>query len=204
MDAMFTTAALASAETIINAALDYDPATRIALAQLAPQVLAIKIDTPEFNIFIAPDNNGVRLLGQYEGDITTQLQGSLPALISLINSDRVNLKDSGVQLIGSTSLLIDLQKILARLDIDWEEILSKLLGDILGPQSAQLIRKKISWGKTRADNLRRLAGDFLIEELQVLPSKPALEFFYHQVDEVKLGVDRIEARLAQLAKSLQQ
>mgnify|MGYP000676859106 CR=1 FL=1 len=102
-----------SAEKIINATLAYDPSSRIALAQLEPQVLAINITTPEIKIFVAPRADGIRLLGQHEGDVTTQLQGTLPALISLIKSDRLNLKDSGVQLFGSTSFLAELQKILS-------------------------------------------------------------------------------------------
>lgn len=198
MDAMLTTAALAGAEKIINTALQYDPASRLALAALAPQVLAIKITAPECTVFIAPGADGVRLLGHYEGHITTQLQGELPALISLINSERINLKDSGVQLFGSTSLLADLQTILKNLEIDWEEMLSQVFGDIIGHQSAELIRSKLGWSKDRLSNIQRLASEFLTEELRSLPSKPELAFFNAQVDELKLAVDRVEARLAQL------
>lgn len=198
MDATISTAALASAEKIINAALMYDPASRIALAALTPQVLAVQLTTPEFRFFVAPGNDGVRLLGHYEGDITTQLQGSLPALISLVKSDRINLKDSGVQLVGSTGFLADLQKILKNLDIDWEEILSRLFGDLVGHQSAELVRHKMGWARDRANNIQRLASEFLTEELRALPSKPELEFFYAQVDEFALDLDRIEARIAQL------
>jgi ubiquinone biosynthesis accessory factor UbiJ len=198
MDPMLSTAALASAEKIINAALAYDPASLIALTQLAPQVLAIQINSPDIKIFIVPTLDGLKLPGHYEGEITTQLQGTLPALISLIQSDRLNLKDSGVQLFGSTSFLSELQKILKNLEIDWEEMLSQVFGDIIGHQGAAVIRSKISWTKDRAHNIHRLTSEFLTEELGVLPSKPELAFFNAQVDEIKLGVDRVEARIEQL------
>jgi ubiquinone biosynthesis protein UbiJ len=195
MDPMLSTAALASAEKIINAALAYDPASRIAFAQLAPQVLAIQITSPEIKIFVLPTAVGINVRGNYEGEITTQLQGTLPALISLIKSDRLNLKDSGVQLFGSTSFLVELQKILKSLDIDWEEILSQIFGDIIGHQGAELIRSKMSWTKDRATNIQRLTSEFLTEELRVLPSKPELAFFNAQVDDIKLGADRVEAKI---------
>jgi ubiquinone biosynthesis protein UbiJ len=198
MDPMLSTAALASAEKIINAALAYDPASRIALAQLEPQVLAIQIVAPDFKIFVIPTQDGIHLRGHYEGDISTQLQGTLPALISLIKSDRLNLKDSGVQLFGSTSFLAELQKILKNLEIDWEEILSQVFGDIIGHQSAELIRGKISWTKDRVNNIQRLTSEFLTEELRVLPSKPELAFFNSQVDDITLGVDRVAARIKQI------
>lgn len=198
MDPMLTTAALASAEKIINAALAYDPASRIALEQLAPQALAIQINSPDIKIYLVPTPEGINLRGHFEGEITTQLQGTLPALISLIKSDRLNLKDSGVQLFGSTSFLADLQKILKNLDIDWEEMLSQVFGDIIGHQGAELIRSKMSWAKDRANNIQRLTSEFLTEELRVLPNQPELAFFNAQVDELKLGADRVAARLDQI------
>ncbi len=160
--------------------------------------MAINITTPEFKIFVAPSADGVKLLGHYEGDVTTQLQGTLPALISLIKSERLNLKDSGVQLFGSTSFLAELQKILKNLDIDWEEMLSQVFGDIVGHQGAELIRSKMTWTKDRVNNIQRLTSEFLTEELRVLPSAPELNFFNAQVDELKLGADRVQARMEQI------
>lgn len=198
MDPMLSTAALASVEKIIHAALVYDPASRIALAALSPQVLAVHISAPDFKIFVVPSADGIELHGHYEGDITTQVHGSLPALLSLIKSDRFNLKESGVQIFGSIHFLADLQKILKNLDIDWEEILSRVFGDIIGHQSAELIRSKLSWTKARATNIQRLTSEFLTEELRVLPSAPELNFFNAQVDDVTLGADRLAARIEQL------
>ena len=195
MDPMLSTAALASVEKMINAALAYDPASRIALANLSPQALAIGISAPAFNVFILPTADGIQLRGHYEGEITTQLEGTLPALLGLLKSERLNLKDSGVQLLGSTRFLAELQKILKNVEIDWEEILSQVFGDIIGHQGAELIRSKMLWAKDRASNIQRLTSEFLTEELRILPSKLELAFFNAQVDELKLGADRVQARI---------
>ncbi len=195
MDPMLRTAALASAEKIINAALAYDPASRIALEQLTSQVLAVEITAPQIKIFVVPTPAGVNLRGHYEGDITTHIQGTLPALISLAKSDQLNLKDTGVHIFGSTHFLAELQRILKNLDIDWEEILSQLFGDILGHQGAQFIRAKMTWAKDRAANIQRLTSEFLTEELRVLPNQAELAFFNNQVDELRLGADRVAARI---------
>ncbi len=202
MDATIITAALASAETIINKALAYDPSTRIALERLSPQVLAVNITTPEFRFFVAPTESGIRFLGQYEGDITTQIQGSVPALVSLIKSKNINLKDSGVQITGSTTFISGLQIILKNLDLDWEEMLSKIFGDIVGHKGAELLRGKMSWVKDRASNIQRLTSEFLTEELRILPSKPELEYFYNQVDELRLDTDRLDAKFELLKQRL--
>ena len=99
---------------------------------------------------------------------------------------------------GSTSFLAELQKILKNLDIDWEEMLSQVFGDVIGHQGAELIRSKMSWTKDRVSNIQRLTSEFLTEELRVLPSAPELNFFNAQVDELKLGADRVTARIEQI------
>ena len=203
MDPMLSTAALASAEKIIQRALEYDPSSRIALSQLAPHVLAIQVTAPEFKVFVVPDEKGIRLLGNYEGEITTQLQGSLFALTSLIKSERLNLKDTNVTLVGSTSFISELQKIFKNIDIDWEEMLSQVFGDIIGHQGAEIVRSKLSWSKDRVNNIQRLTSEFLTEELRVLPSSPELNFFNSQVDELKLGVDRAQARIEQILSRIE-
>ena len=101
-------------------------------------------------------------------------------------------------MIGNIHFLSELQQILRKLDLDWEELLTQLFGDIIGHQGAALIRSKMSWTKDRVNNIQRLTSEFLTEELGALPSKPEVAFFNAQVDDIKLGVDRIEARIEQM------
>src|SRR5690606_13236213 len=198
MDAIaptLNTAALAALEKLINTALRYDPGTRAALGELADQVLAITITTPAITVYITPDSEGVRLMGYWEGEVHTQLRGSLPALVGLARSDQTSFADSGVEVIGNTGLLVDLQRLLKNLDIDWEDALSQLVCDIVSRHSAQIIRKSVSYTRYRTSEAKRLLSEFLTEELQTLPPKPELEDFYLQVDELRLRADRLEARL---------
>lgn len=190
-----TLAALASAEKMINAALRYDPATRIGLAQLEGKIIALHITTPGINFFIMPMDDELRLMGNWDGDVDTRISGSLLALAQLSQTEIHNLKDSGVAVMGDLSLLADMQRLMKNLDIDWEEILSQFTGDIIGHQTAQLIRAKLGWAKDRAKNAQRLTGEFLTEELKALPGKPELEDFYRQVDDLRLAVDRAAARV---------
>lgn len=204
LDPTISTAALAAAEKIINAALAYDPATRIALAKLEPQLLAIVITQPPLRVYLAPRADGVHLLGQCEHSTTTELHGSLIALASLLKSDRVNLKDSGVHVTGNSHFLAQLQTILKNIDIDWEEILSKIVGDIAGHQGANFIRSQLQWATDRVDTIQRLGTEFLTEEINALPSRAELNFFYQQVDDIQLDVDRIDARIEQLTRQSHQ
>lgn len=195
MSNTLTTAALASAEKMLNAALRYDPATRIGLAQLEGKILALQITTPGITVFVMPMDNELRLMGNWEGDVDTRITGSLLALAQLTQTEIHNLKDSGVTVMGDLALLADMQRLVKNLDIDWEEMLSQFTGDIIGHQTAQLIRAKFGWAKDRAKSAQRLTSEFLTEELKTLPGKPELNDFYRQVDDLRLAVDRAAARV---------
>jgi ubiquinone biosynthesis protein UbiJ len=200
MDAMLLTAALASAEQLINKALVYDPGTRNGLQKVNGQVLAIHITAPDIQFFVTPDSDGLRLMAQWEGDVDTRISGSLIALAKLANQNVHNLKDSGVDVMGKTALLADWQQLLKNIDIDWEEILIQFMGDILGHQAAQLIRAKLDWVGARVNTGQRLVREFLTEELKTIPGKNELEDFYRQVDDLHLAVDRAAARVENLIK----
>jgi len=195
MASTFTIAALASAEKMLNSALRYDPATRIGLARLEGKILAVQITSPAINVFVMPMDDELRLMGNWDGDVDTRISGSLIALAQLSQTEIHNLKDSGVTVLGDLSLLADFQRLVKNLDIDWEEMLSQFTGDIIGHQTAQLIRAKFGWAKDRAKSAQRLTSEFLTEELKTLPGKLELEDFYRQVDDLRLAVDRAAARV---------
>lgn len=200
MDTMLLTAALAGAEKLINNALVYDPGTRIGLKKLQGQVLAIHITAPKVQFFVTPDEEGLRLMAQWEGDVDTRISGSLLALTTIASQDIHNLKNSGVEVMGKTALLADLQYLLKNVDIDWEEILTQFLGDVVGHKAAQLIRSKLDWASKRMHSGQRLTSEFLTEELKAIPGKNELEDFYQQVDGLRLAVDRAAARLGKIVK----
>lgn len=203
MDTMLSTAALAGVEKLINNALRYDPGTRIALAKLTGQVLAIHLTSPMLTVYFTPDDQGIRLMGHWEGEVHTHLRGSLPALMQLARSDTTSFANSGVEVTGNTGLLLDLQRLFKNLDIDWEEALSEIFGDLVGHQSANMIRSGANYARGRAGEIKRLFNEFLTEELQALPSKHELNHFYEDVDELRLRADRLTARVQQLLRSHQ-
>lgn len=195
MAGMLGTAALASAEKMLNATLRYDPATRLGFAPLEGKILAVHITAPVLTVFVMPMDNELRLMGNWDGDVDTCISGSLLALAQLSRTEIHNLKHSGVTVMGDLSLLADWQRLVKNLDIDWEEMLSQFTGDLIGHQTAQLIRAQVGWVSERASSARRLTSEFLTEELKALPAKPELDDFYQQVDDLRLAVDRAAARV---------
>ncbi len=201
MITLLTSAGLAAAEKCINKSLQYDPATQNALASCEGKILSLRITSPRITIAAVIQEKSIRLMNHWDGEVDTQVSGSLIALAQIAQTSVHNLKDSGVTVMGDLQLLAQLQKILQQLDIDWEEMLTQIFGDIIGHQMAQKIRGKIDWTKKRTQTAQQLASEFVTEELQAIPSKIELNDFYRQVDELRLAVDRLEARFNNLTPS---
>lgn len=198
---LITGAAIAACEKIINKALDYDPATRLALAKLEGKILAVKISVPPCKCVVFFQQDSLRLMSSWDADVDTEISGSPVALAQLASTPVHNLKNSGVTVAGDLQLLADLQQLINNLDIDWEEMLTQIFGDLLGHQTAEVIRKSANWQKQQAQKIQRLGKEFVTEELQAIPSKFELESFSQQVDELRLAADRLVARVNNLRPS---
>jgi ubiquinone biosynthesis protein UbiJ len=82
---------------------------------------------------------------------------------------------------GSSSTLLDLQRVISELDIDWEAPLVSGLGDVLGHQLAEMLRGAVSWSREASASLRRQLSEFALEEARLAPPAAALEAFYADV-----------------------
>lgn len=201
IDPTITTAATASLEATINKALQYDPATRYKLQDLAGKSLAIEVTELKLLLCVHFDADMIRLSSNAD-DATTRLVGSLPGLINLAMSERVNLADSDVQAWGNTALLADIKVIASDLELDWEEAINEWLGDLLGHQVAEKLRFQFGWLKQRSKSGKRLISEFITEELRAVPSEAEVKYFSDQVDHLRLATDRISARFELLKQKL--
>ncbi len=191
-----------SIETLINAALKYDPATRQKLSQLT-SVLAIHSQSPDISVYCQSTANGIRLLSHYEDKADVEITGSPSALLSLLKKP-TTFANSDLHVSGNVGLLQQWQQALQDIDIDWEDAISGVLGDIAGPMLAQKLRQGAAWAKDFHQEQWRLLKEYLPEELQVVPSKAELDHFYQAVSELSMDTDRISARLNRIADLISQ
>lgn len=96
----------------------------------------------------------------------------------------------------------EFSEILEALDIDWEEHLSHLTGDLVAHKVGNLVRDVFAWGKQAADTLGQDVAEYLQEENEALPNRDEVENFLSQVDVMRTDVDRMEARVQRLQSRL--
>ncbi len=206
IDPALHTAIFAALERVINRALELAPAGRRDLDKLADCVFALHCTAPPVDVYLQPGNGSLRLMGFYDGPVTTSVRGVASDFAELATAPdpTAALINGRLELKGDSAPLIELQKIVSALEIDWEAPLVEVLGDVPGHQLAQFLRGAYSWGKQASSGLERQLEEFIHEEARLCPPRLELEDFYRDLQQLGLQVDRLESRTQRLRKRLRQ
>lgn len=197
---MLTPSALAAGlETALNRYLRLDPDILPHLAELAGAVIAIEPEGLGITLYLFPGAQGVQVAERYEGEPTVRIRGTPLALVQQWRGQSVG---EMITVEGDAATGRRFQTLLARLDIDWEEQFSKVVGDAAAHQLSQLWRGFRHWSRQTSATLLHDGSEYLQQELRVLPSYPAVESFLSAVDVLREDADRLEARIARLRRSL--
>jgi ubiquinone biosynthesis protein UbiJ len=201
---MLGVAALAGLEQALNAALALDPKTLERLARLQGRVIAIELKGTGIRLVLEPGAQGLRLMGHFDGEVDTTLRGAPFALLRMSSGRTGEGMFSGeVEIDGDVELGQQIQRVFERLEIDWEEHLSRLTGDIMAHQLGNTVRGLFSWGERAAEHLGQDTADYLQEETDTLPVPWEVEAFIEEVDTLRSDVDRLEARVKRLQQMLE-
>lgn len=200
---MIPVAALLALEQAVNATLALDPQTQQRLSTLNGKVIAIALQGSGVTLFLAPQQEGLRLMGHYDGSVDTTLRGSPFALLRMpMGRAGEGLFTGDVTIDGDVEVGQKLQRILQGLDIDWEEHLSRLTGDVIGHRIGNTLRDLATFGKKAVATFGLNLGEYLQEERRAVPAQPEVEAFVAEVDTLRMAADRLEARIKRLHKAL--
>ena len=106
----------------------------------------------------------------------------------------------GLSVRGDLALATRLVRLARCYRFDWEEVLSRYLGDAAAHETARLSRAAGRWGLAAADTLARDVAEYLSEESGLVAGTAALARFCDAVDELRDDVERLEARIAGLLR----
>lgn len=193
--------ATAALEKVINQALRLDPESLKRITALEGKVVALEIQGPGVELYLVPTADGVRVQSVFEGEADVRIKGGLFSLARMGLSDHpASLFGKGVELEGDTHLGRQVQHILDGLDIDWEEQLSRLSGDVVAHQIGNMVRGFAQWGLNAAETVSRDVAEYFQEESRDLVVQAELNQFLDRVDTLRSDVDRLAQRVANLKR----
>jgi ubiquinone biosynthesis protein UbiJ len=180
--------------------LEVDPDGRQKLTALEGKVLCIEITVPPMKLYLKPSNEGIEISEKSETEPDVILSGSMMAFARLGTSgveSRV-LSDGQVIMQGDAETGQIFQKILTQLDIDWEELLSRYIGDTPARKVGNVLRDFGSWASESAALSMQNTAEYFQEEKKVLVTNLAMERFQSAVDALRADTDRLERRMNML------
>lgn len=187
-------------EQALNRLVALDPDTAAALRSLNGHRIGLALEAPPVALELRVDEGRLRV-----GPPREEPDLGVRATISGVLSQLPFLRPPGappvgkVRINGDAELARQLQKLARRFDPDWEKPFADLLGPVLGPQAARVLREALVGGMKFAQGFSRDAVDYLVEERRDIVGKAELSAFHDDVDELRDRVERLAARLARLA-----
>lgn len=196
------TVVTAALEGAINQVLALDPDTLEQLRKINGKVIGIELQGLDIALYLIPTDSGLNVFGHFAGEPDTLLRGTPLAMLrmGLAKNAGDSFFTGEVEITGDVELGSQFREILDGLDIDWEEHLSRITGDVVAHKVGSFMRDAAQWGRNTLNTLSRDAAEYLQEESRDLPNRFEMEEFLSKIDTLRTDVDRIEARINRLAR----
>jgi len=169
-----------------------------ALAQqLEGRALALVLEGTPITLFFRVADGRIAIDTHDAGEADATLSGSPISLLSLVGpgaEDR--LRGSSIRIAGDAEVAQRFRDVLQQARPDFEEELSRVVGDVAAHQVANIARGFFDWGRKAADSFSTNVAEYLQEEGRDVPSRVEVEEFLEAVDHLREATDRLDARLS--------
>lgn len=185
----------------INHYLSLDPGVQASISVLENKSIALKLREFSFPVYFHIENKHVKVLSEFQEETDVKLSTTLPGLLkmTLASDGEESVLGSEIDMSGDMEVGRQFRDIFKNIDIDWEEIISKYTGDLVAHKLGNGFRQFSHWmGNTRYA-LSQDITEFMQEESQQLPSRSEVESFISAVGDLRMAVERAEAKLKLLA-----
>ncbi len=175
-------------ETQLNQALHWDQACLEDLNKLSGKIIRLELSGLDLNFTFFPDNQGIIVLGNYNGELDVRISCPPFSLLRLL-LETTQSDNTDVIITGEISTAQQFLLLLRKLDIDLEERLAQWLGTV--PMFQNL---NSECRNTLQDKLR----EYLQEKTHHLPTRVEMETFLHAVNTLSDDLERLEQRVQRL------
>ena len=188
-------------EAILNRYLNLDPESKKQLRQLSGRV--VKIEWGPLIYYWLFKSDSIYLSKDYNGPADLILRGSTFDFLRMafIKKDKA-FTDIPLQVVGDMEFGKQFREFFLTLEIDYEEQLSKKIGDAIAYPLIQALKTISLWARQNLENLGQNVTNYVQTEMNWLVSDEEIQFFFSDVDDLRDDCARLEARINSLQKGL--
>jgi ubiquinone biosynthesis protein UbiJ len=191
-------------EASLKQMLRLNPEAQELLQPLAGKVLGLHIEGLDQQLYFIAHSQGVDVFSSYAGKPDATISGTPAQLANLSRPDAGSRLLSGeARIEGNNHVAQAFSTLISPLAIDWEEVLALRIGDIPAHQAGRLVRGSLDWIMSTRARLHEDIGEYLQEEIRLLPSRNEVEAFMDDISALRSDTDRLEAHIKRLEKEQQ-
>ena len=188
-------------ESLLNRNVAGSTPARELVARLAGRSLEVRAAPTPFRLCFSVADGRVSVGAALETTPDAVIEGTPLSLAALAGPDpEERIRQGSVRISGDAETAQLFQKLFKAARPDFEEELSRLVGDAAAHHVAGVARSAFDFGRRAIDTLARNMGEYLTEESRDLPAQPEVEAWVAQVDRLREDADRFEARLERLER----
>lgn len=191
-------------EAALNRAVDLDPDTRARLDVLDGRSVQVHLAGPELAIRIGVEKGRLRVGPPGEGGSLRVVASPGGLLAMAMRRDDDGVAPGKVDIAGDAELARRLERLARQYAPDVEEAFAKTFGDTIGVPLARAMREGLAHARDTVSHLTEDGADWLRDEGKVAVAPGEMDIFLDGVDAVRERAERVEARLARLARALKE
>ena len=200
--------AIRPVEDLLNRVLAKDSYLQSRLKTFLGKSLQIAVHPPGTTVTVLFEQDRIRLLSSpaelLDIEITASIRGNVSELLPLLieKPDRRPLSNPAITITGDINFIQDIYASLHNLDIDWEDYLAPMLGNLITNELSQFGKDLQDWTQQVSSNMKRNVDEYLKEEERIFPKKEQLKDFSEELERLKLKIDRVKAKFNVLYERL--
>lgn len=197
-------ALLASIAKSINAYLKLDPTSKERFAALDGKTITIELLPFYFKCQLVFEPDGMLMTEDNTRPYDAKVSGTPLQLlgVALAKENRHRFFAEDVHIEGDASVGEQMIALFDEVEIDWEEKLSHVLGDVPTHHLGNFVRYLKKIANDSESTLMQNINEYVHEEKAIFPANYALEDFYQEVDTINMDVERLAARINVLKHKL--
>ena len=186
-------------EAALNRNLAQSRKAKSLARQLDGKVMSLVAQGTPLAIHFKVEDGRFTLSSSHDGTADAALTGTPLSLLSLAGPAAENsLRGGTVRIEGDAEVAQKFRDLLQQSQPDFEEELSRVVGDVAARQVANVARGFLDWGRKASSAFATNVAEYLQEEGRDVPVRVEIEEFLEAVDDLRETTDRLEARIARL------
>jgi len=189
-------------EALLNRNVAGSSRARGLLARLDGRSMEVRVAASPVRIRFSASAGAVSVAQGGETEPDAVIEGSPIALAALAGPDAEDrIRAGSVRISGDAETAQSFRRLFEAARPDFEEELSRLIGDAPAHHLANAARGALDFGRRAFATFALNLGEYLTEESRDLPARTEVEEWLEGVDRLREDADRLEARIRQVERT---